>query len=71
MTKKIKFVVVGLVVGSVLSLAFIYLNLEKKSAFDDRDFAPLRKKYTHQIINNLNWQVVSKHGQSKEGYLVI
>ncbi|HBO87797.1 MAG TPA: hypothetical protein DD620_03510 [Verrucomicrobia bacterium] len=61
MNQKIKFGFVCLVVGSVLGLAFMWLCLDKKSTINDRDSVPLRKKYTHQIISNLNWQMGFLH----------
>ena len=61
MNKKIKFRVIYFFVCSVLSLAFMYLHLEKQTNFHDIESPPLRKKYTHQIISNLNWQVGFLH----------
>ena len=61
MNKKIKFGVIYFFVCSVLSLAFMYLHLEKQTNFHDIESPPLRKKYTHQIISNLNWQVGFLH----------
>ena len=39
----------------------MYLHLEKQTNFHDIESPPLRKKYTHQIISNLNWQVGFLH----------